>query len=91
MESAASVCFAHFRFDFLLRQLWRGTALIPFRPKTVAVLSHLINHAGQVITREELLQAVWPKMYVTKGSPKRCIQELRAVFGDDPAAPQFGV
>jgi transcriptional regulator HilA, main transcriptional regulator of SPI1 len=60
MESAASVRFPPFRFDLIPRQLWRGAALVPLRPKTLAVLSHLINHAGQVITREELLQAVWP-------------------------------
>ncbi|MGH7966252.1 MAG: winged helix-turn-helix domain-containing protein, partial [Candidatus Binatia bacterium] len=89
MESASSVFFPPFRFDLLHRQLWRGSELIPLRPKTLAVLSHLIDHAEQVITREELLQAVWPKMYVNKASPKRCIQELRAVLGDNPAAPRF--
>lgn len=50
--------FAAFRLDPVSQQLWRGDELVPLRPKLFAVLHHLLEHAGRLVTREELLRAV---------------------------------
>ena len=52
--------FAPFRLDPVSQQLWRGEELVPLRPKLFAVLRRLLEHAGRLVTREELRAAVWP-------------------------------
>ena len=89
MEAAQSLVFPPFRLDLANRQLWRGTKLLPLRPKTWAVLHYLIEHPDRLITRAELLQAVWPKTYVSPGLVKVCVRELRAVLGDEAETPRF--
>src|SRR5437899_3203288 len=89
VKSESDLSFPPFRLDPLRGQLWRGERQVPLRPKTVAVLHYLVEHAGQVVTREELLHAVWPKAYGAEGLPKECIHELRAVLGDKATTPQF--
>ena len=51
--------------------------------------SYLVEHPDRLVTKEELLQAVWPNTYVSEGLLSTYIRDLRAVLGDDPAAPRF--
>src|SRR5215510_2563207 len=46
-------------------------------PKVVEVLVLLAEHAGQVVSREDLLAKVWPGTVVTDDALSRCIYELR--------------
>lgn len=69
--------------------LWRGTQAIPLTRKTFAVLAYLIQHSGQLVTKEELLAAVWPDTVVTDGVLKACIRRIRRVLGDEVHTPQF--
>ncbi|MBI3303814.1 MAG: winged helix-turn-helix domain-containing protein [Deltaproteobacteria bacterium] len=48
-----------------------------------------VEHPQRLVTRDELLQAVWPDAYVSEGLLRGYIHELREVLGDDPAAPRF--
>src|SRR5262245_50362021 len=59
--------FAPFRLDSATASLWRGEQLIPLPPKPLAVLAYLVAHAGQVVTKDALLAAVWPEVVVTEG------------------------
>jgi len=59
------------------------------RPKTFAVLRHLVEHAGQLVTREELIKAVWPDTHGADKGPKRSMHELRAALGDRADVPRF--
>ena len=56
-------------------------------PKAMAVLCRLADEPGEVVTREELLTAVWPDTIVVEETLTRCISELRKVFYDDARAP----
>ena len=58
------------------------------QPKPMEVLVHLAEHAGQIVSREELMEAVWPGVYVSEHALNRCISKLRKHFGDDPRAPR---
>ena len=89
MQSAQQVNFAHFRLDLANEQLWRGNQPIPLRRQTFAVLRYLVEHAGQVVSKAVLLDALWPGVYVTDMAPMICIRELRKALGDDARVPQF--
>jgi TolB-like protein/DNA-binding winged helix-turn-helix (wHTH) protein len=58
-------------------------------PKIMEVLVCLAQHMGEVVSKEKLLQAVWPDMFVSDDVLKRSVSELRRVFGDDAHAPRF--
>ena len=55
---------------------------VVLRPKTSAVLAHLLLNAGEVVPREALLDAVWPDVAVTDDSLTQCISEIRRALGE---------
>src|SRR5262249_7575420 len=83
------ISFPPFRLDRTNEQLWRDDAPIPIRRKNLALLSYLAERRGQLVTKEELLEALWPGTYVTDVVLKVCINELRQGLGDDPRTPRF--
>jgi DNA-binding winged helix-turn-helix (wHTH) protein len=54
-----------------------------------AVLHYLVTRPGQLVTKEELLSAVWSDTYVSNAALKACIRRTRAALQDDPKAPRF--
>ncbi len=81
--------FGPFRLDSVNQCLWRGETRITLTPKVFAVLRHLIDHPGRLVTQEELLEAVWPETYVQPEILRKYILELRKALGDDPKTPRF--
>ena len=61
---------------------------IRLEPKVMEVLVCLTRHAGESLSKERLLQEVWPGTFVTDDALKRCILELRRVFADDAREPR---
>ena len=80
---------APLRLDAINQCLWRGTQPVALTPKAFTVLRHLMDHAGQLVTKEELLNAAWPEVYVSDAALKVCIRRLRLTLGDHSRAPQF--
>jgi hypothetical protein len=66
METSPSLFFPPFRLDVGDEQLWRGAQAIELRPKTFAVLRYLVEHPGRLVTKEEVLNAVWPQTVVSE-------------------------
>jgi TolB-like protein/DNA-binding winged helix-turn-helix (wHTH) protein/tetratricopeptide (TPR) repeat protein len=62
---------------------------VRLEPKVMGVLLCLAEHPGQTVSRETLLQAVWPDTFVTDDVLKHSISELRRVFSDDAREPRF--
>src|SRR5712692_438959 len=89
MPSEPHFFFPPFHLDPVNEQLWRGAQLLLLRPKTFAVLRYLVVHAGRLLTRDELCQAVWPDTHGSERAPKHCIRELRDILGDRVEAPRF--
>ncbi len=56
-------------------------------PKVMDVLMCLARHSSEVVTRDHLLETVWPGTVVTDDVLTRSISELRKVFDDDPRHP----
>ena len=55
----------------------------PMEAKPLAVLAELLSHAGEAVSRETLLAAAWPGLFVAPGSLATAVLKLRAAFGDD--------
>jgi predicted ATPase len=70
-------------------RLWRGSQEIKLRPKAFAVLDYLLSHAGQLVTKEELLEAIWPGTFVGEAVLKVAIRQIREALDDDPKSPRF--
>jgi TolB-like protein len=56
---------------------------IALRPQAFAVLRHLVENANRLVTKAELLEAVWRAAAVTDDSLVQCIHEIRRAVGDD--------
>lgn len=74
--------FGPFRFDTVQILLWRDDELLSVSPKALAVLAELIKHAGQPVSKDDLLSAVWPDMVVSESVLTVRIRALRKVLGD---------
>ncbi|MEO3473687.1 winged helix-turn-helix domain-containing protein [Roseomonas sp. CAU 1739] len=73
--------FEGFTFDPARGVLTAEAREVVLRPKTTAVLAHLLAHAGQVVSRDALLTAVWGDVAVTDDSLTQCISEIRRALG----------
>ncbi len=72
-----------FRFDLDANELLDGQGeYLQLRPQCLGVLRCLVQKAGQVVTKEELMHAVWPGMIVTDDSLVQCVGALRQALGD---------
>ncbi len=58
-------------------------------PKAMQVLVYLAEHAGDVMPKERIIQAIWADTFVTDDVLTRAISELRKAFEDDPHEPRF--
>ena len=58
-------------------------------PKAFAVLLILLRQAGELVGRDQLLDAVWGHRHVTPGVLTRAIAQLRAALADRPQAPRY--
>jgi DNA-binding winged helix-turn-helix (wHTH) protein/tetratricopeptide (TPR) repeat protein/TolB-like protein len=76
--------FAGFELDQARGEL-RGSdgEVLKLRPKTFAMLELFADNAGRLLSKEELMAAVWPDVHVAEDSLFKCIRELRTVLGDD--------
>ena len=89
MSSPPEIRFGPFTFEPQTGSLWRGPALLPLLPKDAAILHVLMQHAGHVVSKDTLLEAVWPETYVTETVLKNGITRLRRLLADDPKAPRY--
>jgi class 3 adenylate cyclase len=81
--------FADFRLDPGNACLWRGTQPIALTPKAFDVLQYLITHPDRLVTKDTLLDAVWPETAINDAVLRIAIGELRRALGDAAQAPRF--
>lgn len=67
----------------------RGEVVVHVKPKAMAVLECLARANGNVVTRDDLFDAVWPHGEVTDDALTQCIVELRKAFGDSARHPKI--
>ena len=83
------ISFPPFSLDLANQCLWRGAQAIKLRPKAFALLDYVIARPGQLVTKEELLEAVWPDTFVGEAVLKVTVRQIREALGDDPKSPRF--
>jgi TolB-like protein/DNA-binding winged helix-turn-helix (wHTH) protein/tetratricopeptide (TPR) repeat protein len=86
---ARQVRFDRFRFDPETGRLWAGAQEVRLTPKSAAVLTTLVAHAGEPVTKESLFASVWPDTAVSDDALTTCIAELRRALEDDAKQPRF--
>jgi TolB-like protein/DNA-binding winged helix-turn-helix (wHTH) protein len=81
--------FKTFRLDTTNHLLWRNGDRVPVPPKGFDVLAYLVEHAGQLVTQDEILEALWPETFVNPEVLRKYILEIRRTLGDRPDTPEF--
>ncbi|MGO9450543.1 MAG: AAA family ATPase, partial [Candidatus Binataceae bacterium] len=81
--------FSSFKFDPSAGRLWKGSEFRPIRRKTFALLEYLLANSGRLVTREDLLAAVWPEVNINEEGLTMCVHEAREALDDNPQSPRF--
>src|SRR5262245_53056478 len=75
--------FSEFTLDLTRGCLWRGDQEIKLRPKSFETLRHLVENSGRLISKNELIAAVWPDTSVTDDSLVQCLIDVRRALGEN--------
>ena len=70
--------------DARSRELRRAGDLVPMEQRAFNLLLYLIEHRDRAVSKEEIQNAVWPRMIVTESALTRCVMKVRRAVGDDP-------
>ena len=75
--------FGDFILDLERGFLRRNGQEVPLRPKAFEVLRYLVLHHGKLVSKNELVEAVWPDTAVTDNSLTQCLSEVRRALDDN--------
>lgn len=89
MQAAKEIKFGRFRLDFKNECLWQGARAISLRPKAFAVLRLLVEHPGELVNKQQVLDTVWPGTFVGDAVLKDNIRQLREALDDDAGCPTY--
>ena len=89
MNTDRVLAFAEFRLDPVSGHLYRRNEAVPLAPKAFTLLQFLAAQSGRLVSKQELLAAVWPDVFVGDAVLKGSIKELRKALGDDSHEPRF--
>src|SRR5712671_5541893 len=78
--------FEGFMLDVARSSLRAADRDIQLRPKAFEVLRYLVENADRLVTKEELIQAIWPNVIVTDEALTHCVSEARQAIGDGAQA-----
>jgi DNA-binding winged helix-turn-helix (wHTH) protein len=67
----------------------RGGSRVDIEPKVFDVLRFLLTHRDRLVTKEELLDGVWPGTFVAPNALTRAVAQLRKALGDDADEPRY--
>jgi DNA-binding winged helix-turn-helix (wHTH) protein/pimeloyl-ACP methyl ester carboxylesterase len=81
--------FGPFHLDVRERRLSRGPVVIPLRLKVFDTLRVLVEHAGRLVTKQELLDTVWPDTSVEENNLNHNVSVLRKALGDGATGQQY--
>jgi adenylate cyclase len=81
--------FGPFQLDVRERRLSRGCDVIPLRLKVFDTLRVLVENAGRLVTKQELLDTVWPETTVEENNLNHNVSVLRKALGDKAVGEQY--
>jgi serine/threonine-protein kinase len=84
--------FEGFRLDGQRRVLFGADGqLIPLTPRQFDALLYFVERPGQLLTKKQLLEAIWPRVVVEEQNLNKAISELRHALGEKPGEHKFFV
>jgi DNA-binding winged helix-turn-helix (wHTH) protein/tetratricopeptide (TPR) repeat protein len=89
MAKHKRITFDAFTLDTANELLWKDSERIVLRPKTFALLRYLIEHPGQLETKQELLSALWEDLNIGDEALKHCVAEIRKALDDSARSPRY--
>jgi len=88
-KNGHSYHFGRFTFDVAEQRLSDGQTQIPLTPKAFDVLSLLVENAGHLVEKDDLMKHVWPDSFVEEVNVARIVHTLRKSLGDDGNGSSF--
>lgn len=82
-------CFEDYALDFDRRELRRATRLVPVEPQAFDVVAYLIRKRDRVVSKDDLLAAVWKGRLVSESALTTCINAARSALGDSGRAQRL--
>ena len=89
MQAMQEITFEAFRLDLINECLWHDARAISLRPKAFRVLKLLVEHPGQLVTKQQALDAVWPETFVGDAVLKDIVRQLREALNDCATSPCY--
>jgi adenylate cyclase len=86
MTAQTILRFGRFVLDPNTASLCSGDRQLQLRPKSFDVLRYLAQHPGRIVSKDELIEAIWPNIFVTDNSLVQCISDIRGALDDDSQA-----
>ena len=86
---APALRFGEFLIDSKTRRLARGNTDVRLSPKAFDLLRLLLTRRPNVLSKDELLTAIWPDTHVIEANLNVVVAEIRRALGDDRHAPRF--
>ena len=72
-----------------LNRISRGGVTTALQPRFMDLLVYLSEHAGRVVSKEEIIDAVWAKEFVSEGTLTHAVAVIRQTLGDDVHKPEY--
>lgn len=88
-DIADEIFFGPFHLDCRNARLEKERVAVALTPKSFDVLALLASQPNQLVTKKQLLDAVWPDVIVSDASIKVCILEIRKALGDESKSPSY--
>ena len=60
-----------------------GDRAVPLRPQSFRLLGYLVENAGRLVSKDEIIAAIWPNIFVSDDSLTRCVSDIRRALGDE--------
>ena len=77
--------FGDYSFDERRLELVVAGEIIDVEPRPLELLRHLLRHAGALVTKDELLEAVWPGRVTSEAVLTKTVAKLRQALGEEKA------
>ena len=87
--NTGNLTFGDYTLDLVSGQLRRGGTAVAMTPKSFAVLHYLASRPAHLVAKQELLDAIWPGVFVGEAVLKTTIRDVRRALGDDSRTPRY--
>src|SRR5574341_933443 len=88
-ENQQSYEFGPFHLDTDERLLMRDGRVVPLPPKVFETLLALVKNSGRIVSKEELMQSLWPDTFVEESNLTQNISQIRRALGDGASEAQY--